>query len=258
MANPPRPIPAPVQVARIQGYDEFEVDLVKVLKEQLTVFFGNLGAAPLTTANVAEIPERARGAYLLLQNGHPVYAGKTDARHGFRDRLARHATTIQHRRNLDPASMSFKAVRVMVFSNFDVEEILISEMRARHPGSLAWNTSGFGSNDPGRNRDRQEPSEFSRQYPVDVDRPLDFVLAGTRDVATLLLSMKNMLPYLLRYEKVPEGLTVTFPDAHPTVKQALRAIVTALGGGWQATFLHERVILYRERVDYPFAVETMR
>lgn len=58
MANPPRPIQAPVQVARIQGYDEFEVDLVKVLKEQLTVFFGNLGAAPLTTANVAEIPER--------------------------------------------------------------------------------------------------------------------------------------------------------------------------------------------------------
>lgn len=25
MANPPRPIQAPVQVARIQGYDEFEV-----------------------------------------------------------------------------------------------------------------------------------------------------------------------------------------------------------------------------------------
>jgi hypothetical protein len=258
MANPPRPMPAPVQVARIQGYDEFEVDLVKVLKEQLTVFFDGLGAAALNAPNVAAIPERARGAYLLLHQNHPVYAGKTDARHGFRDRLARHASTIQHRRNLDPAAMTFKAVRVMVFSNFDVEEILISEMKARYPGSLTWNTSGFGSNDPGRNRDRQEPSDFSRQYPVDVDRPLTFILPGTFEVSTVLTHLKNNLPYLVRHEKVPAGRTVTFTTPHPTAKQALRAVVTALGAGWQATFLHERVILYRENVDYPFAVETMR
>ena len=101
------------------------MDVESVLREQLPAFFSTIDTAPLTHENVQNLPSGAKGAYVLFHLGRPVYAGKTDARHGFRNRLERHWYTLQHRHNLQIGDMGFKAVRVMVFSNFDVETILI-------------------------------------------------------------------------------------------------------------------------------------
>ena len=153
----------------IQGYDEFEIDLEAILRSQIPLSFRRFQAAPLTSDVIKAIPEHAKGAYILYLDHRPVYAGKTDTRHGFRARLERHAWTIQGRSGLEARRLSFKAVRIMVFSAFDVEAILIAEMKKADPDVLAWNNSGFGSNDPGRNRDGQQPAEFDKLFPIDID-----------------------------------------------------------------------------------------
>src|SRR4051812_27375677 len=103
--------------------------------------------ATLLPENVGQLPE-AQGVYQLSLDGVVVYIGKTDADAGLKNRLTRHSYSIQQRSNLDPSHVTFKAVRVYVFTAMDLETQLI-----RHYGGASWNSSGFGSNDPGRNRD---------------------------------------------------------------------------------------------------------
>jgi hypothetical protein len=138
--------PQPVS-ASFPGYGEYEINVEQVLREELPDAFSMVPEAPLNPDFIGRIPLGYKGAYILFYDRIPVYAGKTDTRHGFRDRLLRHSKSVQHRVNLDPARMSFRALRIMVFSAFDVEAILISEMRSRNQAYLSWNDSGFGSND---------------------------------------------------------------------------------------------------------------
>jgi hypothetical protein len=270
----------PSSVLPIAGYSEFELDVEKILKKELPDFFDVISPAPLTAENVDTIPEGAKGAYLLLHDGQAVYAGKTDAEHGFRDRLGRHHHSVQHRIGLDPALISFKAARVMVFSNFDVEAILIKEMRRRAKGSLKWNNSGFGSNDPGRNRDFQRPAKFDRWFPIDIDRPLAFIAPGSINLLELLVKLKEGLPYDFRYETDVVGLNadgepkyagyrqghaeqkaITFqvPAGPVSMRSLMVEIVGSLpGAAWQATKFPGSVILYREHQSYKYIHEIIR
>ena len=261
-------------VGVIPGYNEFELDIESVLRAQIPNFFDQVAAAPLTHEAVLALPEGAKGAYMLLHRGTPVYAGKTDSRHGFHDRLRRHWYTLQYRKNIRIEDMSFKAVRIMVFSNFDVEAILIEEMRKRDGAHLTWNDSGFGSNDPGHNREDQETAEFDDTYPIDIDRPLRVIQAGWRNLHELLVYAKDQLPFLLRYEtdeKGRKGKKVTYqkytvghaeqraaevdiPTDAPTMRELMTIIVKALPG-WRVTVFPGRVILYRDQEDYTFATE---
>lgn len=256
-----------------QGYVEYEIDVEKVLRDELPGVVDRAQLAPLTLEAIARIPERAKGAYVLFENGHPVYAGKTDTRHGFRSRLARHHHTIQDRIGLDPGTIGFKAVRIMVFSNFDVEAILIDELRRKDPSALRWNFSGFGSNDPGHNRETQEPADFDKERPVDIDRPLMFLPRDTPIGALdLLVAIKDELPYLFRYETDtnergrPKRHTIghvdhraaapiALPSEPITMREALRLTLEVLPKTWRATVFPDRVILYREKVDYRYARE---
>lgn len=184
----------------VAGYEEFEIDIEAILREQLPARFVKITPASLTLENVQNLPAAAKGAYVLLESGKYVYAGKTDARHGFRSRLERHAYSLKYRKNIDPNAIAFIAVRIMVFSNFDVETILIKQLRQANSSALAWNNSGFGSNDPGHRREHQEPAKFDVEHPVDVDRPLTFLKAGGHNVRDLLILLKRQLPYDFRYE----------------------------------------------------------
>ena len=256
-----------------RGYVEYEIDVEKVLRDELPGVVDRAEIASLTLEAIAAIPERAKGAYVLFEDGVPVYAGKTDTRHGFRSRLARHHHTIQDRIGLDPATIGFKAVRIMVFSNFDVEAILIDELRRKDANALRWNFSGFGSNDPGHNRETQEPAEFDKERPIDIDKPLDFLprdtMMGTLD---LLVAIKDGLPYLFRYETDAnergrakrhtighidqrEAAPITLPAEPITMRKALRLALRTLPNEWRATIFPDRVILYREKVTYKYARE---
>lgn len=254
------------------GYVEYEIDIERVLRNDLPKVVDAVRLAPLTAEFVNTIPEGAKGAYVLFVDGHPVYAGKTDTRHGFRDRLNRHGFTIQNRRNLDPDRIGFKAIRILVFSNFDVEAILIDAMREADKTALQWNYSGFGSNDPGHNREGQRPADFDVKYPINIDRPLQLVRAGQHELLPLLIALKDHLPYDLRYETDPvprRDQTAHYRKGHvdqreaapvkveegDTTRTLLRKIMANLPRGWRTTVFPGRVILYKEDTTYRYELE---
>jgi hypothetical protein len=256
------------------GYVEYEIDIEKVLRNELPGVVAGIELAPLTSEFVNKIPGGSKGAYVLFLNGFPVYAGKTDTRHGFRDRLNRHAFTIQNRQNLDPGQIGFKAIRILVFSNFDVEAILIDAMRKADETALAWNDSGFGSNDPGHNREGQRPADFDTSYPINIDRPLHLVPPGTHRLLPLLIALKQHLPYDLRYETdLKPGTDDKYIDyrkghadqraARPievnsddTTRSLLCKVMAVLPSGWRTTVFPGRVILYKEDRVYRYALES--
>ena len=94
-----------------------------------------------------------------------------------------------------------------------------------------------------------------------------------------LVRLKDRLPYLIRFETdlVPgqngrmrpsaanvghveqRSALLTIPPGPITARRAMEVIVAALPAGlWQATIFPDRVILYREHVDYDFALAMIR
>jgi hypothetical protein len=242
------------------GYREFEFDLPDALLTGIIARFDAMEGASLTHENLDGIPD-AQGVYQLLLADEIVYIGKTDAEAGLRQRLSRHAWTIQHRRNLNVPDVQFKAMRVFVFTAVDLETQLIHHYRKNR--LVNWNNSGFGSNDPGRNRDqtRAKPTSFDVLYPIDLDQEIKLGLTGTVSVVEALQCLRNALPYTLRIEALPRGassghadmqeLTVHIPNELSSAGGLLSRVVAALPGGWQATALAGRIILYKERAEYP-------
>ncbi|CAI8982762.1 GIY-YIG nuclease family protein [Methylocaldum szegediense] len=243
------------------GYLEFEFDLPGALLANLTHLFDSMSSAALLPKNLIDIPD-AQGVYQLHLRGSLVYIGKTDAEAGLRKRLERHARTIQHRCNLDPNEVSFKAVRVFVFTAMDLEFQLIKHYSAISP--VPWNNSGFGSNDPGRRRDHSKvkPNGFDEQYPVDINREIDLCLSSPISAADALAALKKTLPYTFRFETKddrsrkphPDLVTtqVNLPAAPYTTRRFLENLTYQLPTGWQATALPSRVLLYKENEDYEF------
>ena len=251
----------------MKGFIEFEFDLPEGLLTNLVRVFDSMDTAVLTQENVAQIAD-AQGVYQLRLDGQLVYIGKTDAAAGLRKRLERHARTIQHRLNLDATRVTFKAVRVFVFTAIDLETQLI-----RHYGkiaSVAWNFSGFGSNDPGRERDTTnvKPDGFDDQFPIDIDRSLDQFLPSPAKAAAVLAQLRNHLPYILRFEPArprtrqphPElaETDVSLPQPPHTARAIIKTVIATLPAGWQATAFPGRIIIYRENRDYPFGTVIAR
>jgi hypothetical protein len=254
----PEPI---VPLVEVPGYGEYEIDIEAVMRQRLPEFFDGLQATRLTDENIMAIPSGMKGAYLLFRQDTdvPVYAGKTDAEHGFHYRLTRHAKSVKGRHNLDPSQMFFKAARIMVFSALDVEAILIKRMKDLIPGSLTWNNSGFGSNDPGRRRDGQEPSRFDQDFPIDFDFRLSGLPGGDVTLKPLLKSIKQELPFLFRYAKgVPGNVVVPDTPTAGSLREVMKLVMSALPIGWQTTVLHHRVVLYPKKADYEFQQEVLR
>lgn len=252
------------------GYREFELDIPTMMQTTLPAFFDNLSAERLVPDNIISIPERAQGAYLLLLDGEIVYVGKTDAQAGFRQRLSRHFKNVQHRKNLDPSGVSFKAVRVFVFNTFDLESMLIEEYTRTAKARPIWNFSGFGSNDPGHRRENQDPAEFDVNYPVDIDRPIEVIDPGSHQILEVMLRLKNLLPYTFRFESDGPGMhswrnghadmrghQVIIPPGPQTARSVLSACLQRLGDQWQATIFPNRVVLYKENATYSAQLEVL-
>lgn len=227
--------------------------------DQLVPNLGGLAGAPLTLANAGALPD-AQGVYLLLHDGAVRYVGKTDAQAGLRTRLVRHVRKFEQRRNIKPDDVMFKAAQVLVLTAMDVESRLIAHYGAE------WNGSGFGSNDPGRERETtNKPDQgFDARFPIEIDVPVDILQAANYPVLDALIAIKEALPYTLRYEVTGKGSRayrlaphpdyvaskVTIPAGPMTVRTLMRAIVAALPPGWQATEFVSHVILYKEARAY--------
>jgi hypothetical protein len=254
----PEPV---VPLVQVPGYGEYEIDIGAVMRQKLPEFFDSLAAVRLTEANIKALPSGMKGAYLLFRKDTniPVYAGKTDAEHGFHDRLTRHFNSVRGRLNLNPDDMYFKAARIMVFSALDVEGILIRRMKELLPGALAWNKSGFGSNDPGRRRDGQEPSQFDQDFPIDFDFQLKGLPGGDVALTSFLRSIKQQLPFTFRYAtNVPGKVSLSGTPTSGKLRDLMKSVMAALPSGWQTTVLHHRVVLYPSQTDYEFQQEVIK
>jgi hypothetical protein len=242
------------------GYVEFEFDLPGSLLRNLIEVLDQTLPETLSASALREVPEE-QGVYQLLLDGRVVYVGKTDAEAGLHRRLARHAKKILHRRSLDPGRVSFKAVRIYVFTAINLETALI-----KHYGGvrgLEWNGSGFGSNDPGRRRDRTvvDPKNYDARYPIDIDRELAFAIDEGETAAVAAVRLKDALPYTFRFQSSDAGgrkahsdfvsLPLAAASGPMTSRQAIIHIVSSLPPGWQATALPGYIILYKEDETYP-------
>lgn len=246
-----------------EGYVEFEFDLPGALLEQLVAAFELVEPVTLNSANVNQIAEE-QGVYQIFLDDELVYVGKTDAEAGLRKRLARHVKKVSSRKNLNPARVRFRAVRIFVFTAMDLESDLI-----RHFGGvqgIAWNGSGFGSNDPGRERDttKVKISNFDAIYPIDIDEPLNFEIKDGDLADFAITELKTKLAYTFRVQGKggrgrklhPDIAGTKLPNltGSPTCREVVNHIVKELPSGWQATALLGYVILYKEFPrDYPDA-----
>lgn len=241
------------------GFTAFELDLMKAVLDQLVPRLDNMEGAPLTLENAAGLPD-AQGVYILMHEGLVRYVGKTDAEAGLRTRLIRHVRKFEQRNNIQSTDVTFKAAQVFVLTAMDVESRLIAHYSAE------WNGSGFGSNDPGRERETTNKPEqgFDARFPINIDLPTEALAPGSYTVHEALMALKLNLPYTLRYETTAKGShafrlkphpdyvahQVTIPARPITVRQILKIIVTALPVGWQATEFVSHVILYKETRNY--------
>ena len=249
------------------GYVDFEFDLPGALLSRLVEVLDGMDSATLNAGNISEIPE-AQGVYqLLLENGL-VYIGKTDSEAGLSRRLSRHHSKIQHRIGLEPEGVSFKAVRIYVFTAVDLEAQLISH----YGGEVEWNGSGFGSNDPGRERDtsRYREGHFDLKYPIDIDRVLGLDLPNSLTAAQVFTGLKTTLPYVFRFQgEGPRSrrphpdlvdALVSIPETSAlSVRQMMETTVPRLPAGWRATKLPSHIILYKNDTrQFPSGEEIAR
>lgn len=243
------------------GYGEFEFDLPEALLRGLRAKLDNLTAARLTEEAARDIPNE-QGVYQLFLDGKLVYIGKTDGDAGLSQRLGRHAQKIKHRKSLDPARVSFKALRVFVFTAVDLESYLIKSYGG--VSKVPWSGSGFGSNDPGRERDTTtiKDDHYDARYPIDIDRDTGLVIKAGMTAAEALTLLKATLPYTLRFATKggksrsphPElsDCVIGSASTQSTARGLLSHIVRFLTPGWQATEFPGYLILYKERDrDYP-------
>lgn len=237
------------------GYVEFEFDLPGALLSRLVEVLDGIESAGLNVENLRQVPE-AQGVYQLFLDERLVYVGKTDADAGLHKRLTRHAKKIMHRTSLNPARVSFKAVRIFVFTAMDLEADLI-----RHYGgvkAIDWNGSGFGSNDPGRERDTTKisPDNYDAKFPIDIHREIPFSIEDQETAAAALSRLKEVLPYTFRFQGAGGRSRKPHPDLETTLldklegpsstRDVVKHVVGALPPNWQATSLLGYIILYKE------------
>lgn len=241
----------------IPGFDEFELDIERAFRDYLPPFLEQVTAVPLTLDNIRAIPANKNGVYLLLEKNVIRYVGKTDSKGGFQNRLTRHSNHIKHRRNIDPRTIYFKAIAIPVFKNADIESMLVE-----HYGA-SWNNSGFGSNDPGKERDTQQPADFDLSHPINVDIPLDFIITGPVSCRNLLFTLATELPYTFRFErrghKDDLNFEINIPPDCRTMNNIMQLVVNSLPQNkWQASVFSGRVILYSEIAQYEHAQRLIR
>lgn len=238
------------------GYAELEFDLPSALLQAVINTLDNIEEAPLTVVNTQQIPNE-QGIYALYHGDEGlVYVGKTDRGAGLRSRLTRHAKKLIGRLNIVPADVSFKAVRVYVFTAMDIEQDLIQHYG--NAGAVSWNKSGFGSNDPGKERDTTtyKPEHWDFRYPIDLHTTSFKVEPGPQSVAEALGSLKSSLPFLFRFERPGRSRTAYHPDwnnaqvnipaGRPTAHQVLQLCGAALPQGWHITKLPSHIIAYKD------------
>lgn len=242
----------------------FVLDEERAIQEQLSEKLEARPWAPLTEGTAAKAVSMC-GVYQLRVDGDLVYVGKTDDL--LPTRLRRHARVFGGRQGLKDETAECRWLGLP--SPWDRRTNEAALVRQYGSGHSLWNKTlkGFGSNDPGRERDTQKPSEFDLRYPVDEAYTVD-VPAGPLLVGEYLKLVQGQLPYVLRYS----GSKRKKPTSGPLARILAETYKPAMAGklpaekflvemcravpltGWQLVRLRYGFILYREAASkqYPF------
>ncbi len=228
----------------------FEIDIISALSSQLVAAFEKLDEGELTEEQLTSL-DPGQGVYQLFYKGALVYVGQAKS---LKRRLTEHRTKISGRRNIDVASMGFNCLYVhQNWTALAPEVSLIKHYNALGKDSCPWNGNGFGPHDPGRQRETtNKPTEgYDAQYPIRDEWPCSWVKAGRYNAQDLLKSLKEGLPYLLRFQTDPDLVTIKVgvPSDSMPARELLRLAAKNLPG-WQATVFPGHMILYKETKHY--------
>ncbi|MCW1933711.1 GIY-YIG nuclease family protein [Pararhodobacter zhoushanensis] len=239
------------------GYAELEFDLPRALLRDIVALLDGMNSAELTALNLTRVSD-APGVYALSSSvtGELLYIGKAESSKGLLNRLTRHMRKLDGRQYISPGDIHFKAIRIFVFAAMDLEAALISHYGGE--GKLPWNHSGFGSNDPGQQRDTTtyKPDHFDTQHPIRLDHCFVEFKVGKQSVADVMQHLKDGLPFLLRFQRPNatsrnsfepdfEAGEVDIPRPDITTREVLERCIAALPSGWHATALPSHVICYK-------------
>jgi hypothetical protein len=230
-------------------FGHFDLDIARALKEQLQEFLSTLTPASLADRRALDNVPREGGVYRLLHNSLPVYVGKADD--SLQERLRQHASDIDGRQGIQLSAVSFICASVSRnWSAYGIERQLIDSR------TLPWQGSGFGNNDPGRERDtsRVKESHWDALYPIRLDWKCEQIDAKEYSVAELLREIKRAAPFVFRYQDIPKSDStlgsrrVRVPLANMAFWELVELVVGVMPG-WQATALPGYTILYKENND---------
>ena len=265
MMTPSSDDPTTSVAPEVLGFTQFEFALTDALIQQLIVCLDDMSVAELNRENLANLPNE-QGVYQLFLDGQLQYVGKTDRKGGLRQRLNKHFQKLSARPNLRGGRVTFKAVQVLVFTAVELEGMLIKhyEKLSSSDVPMAWQHSGFGSNDPGKRRDETvfDANHFDSLHPIDIDEPTPFSFNAEDSIGDFLSHIKSNLAYTLRFQndgkknsKTPhkdlQGAILAVDGTAGTVREALKLSLSKLPKGWQAVNLPGYVIMYKNDKYFP-------
>lgn len=238
---------------------EFRLSITRALTDQLITSLAALQPERLTEAAARALDSKP-GIYELYLDGERVYIGKAD--NAVPTRLMRHYRKIAGRSNIDLTRVQYCALYIYEDLQAVAPETLLIK-QYREDGSAAWNFNGFGSNDPGQNRDQTvfERNHFDVQYPARLDWPCVSITAGGYAGADLAGRLKAELPYVFRYQSSPAlaNVSVRVPAdgmVADTLLQLLADAIRAADDAWRVVALPGYVIMYPKVGVYPSARKT--
>lgn len=240
---------------------EFRLSITRALADQLADGLAALDPDPLDPVYIGRVDPKP-GVYQLYENGTLIYVGKAQVSEPLPKRLRQHYDKLSGR--LGIGTMTFTCLYVHEdMQAVSPEQLLINKYRGE--GKAAWNFMGFGSKDPGKERDttRIDAGHFDAVHPINLDFVCADITAGTYVVEDLLKLVKRELPFLFRYQSAAfhRQLEVEIVEDAPTADElfdALGAVIAHADPEWRITALPGYVIMYPKDGPYPHALRTYR
>lgn len=238
----------------------FRFDLPIAVTKQLIAQLDKMESSPLSEAElqkladyqnelarIQNLPQLRQGVYVIFLGDKAVYAGKAD---NLRGRLGDHKFKVSGRRNIDLDTVRFKCLILEASWSTSANESLLIE-HYQSNGQCEWNLNGFGTNDPGKNRDGSIPNAFDTNFPINEDCRVEGV-NDQETVGVLLAKLKAQLPFLLRFElnADAEKIKLNLKGVPRVAKSVLIKATEGLGKDWQLMMFKGYITLYRNNRRY--------
>jgi hypothetical protein len=226
-------------------HEEFVLSITQALGDQIDKTLATLTPATLDLQHIAQLKPKP-GVYQIFIDESLVYVGKADK--SLPSRLTKHYHKIRGRQGIRIEDATFVCLYVQSdFVAVAPERLLISRHRA--DGQAAWNSNGFGANDPGQQRDntRIKSEHFDSHYPINLDLELTNAPTTPLPLPEYADWLRGALPYTFRIASEHAKLSsvqVPVPSQPLTASSALEALASALTAPWQIVALRGYVIAY--------------